>query len=468
MTNPRSTYILSDLIYLAHMPQWNISQPPMGISYIGSYLAHSGYNIMLSDFSIELYSQLSEDMKYIMDSGDYHMNWIAPNLFKNEVFPKIESFIEECFQKIKQSNPRIVGFSVLTTNYLPTIELAKKIKTFNPKIKIILGGPFVTRYEGAPDAVKLKCIDFVVPDEGEETCNELVGVLLKEEINDFKNIKGLMFMEGDKIIDTGTREMIADINSIPYPVYDLFPLDKYKSICIPILGSRGCIFKCSFCSETVLWKRFRYRTAENLIEEFKFHLKNFGTNSFYIVDSLINGNMKELVKFCKIVIKENLDISWGGKASIRTQMSKEILTLMAKAGCTNIQYGIESGSPQVIRDMRKGFTVDIAKRVLRDTYEAGIFTGTFFLVGFPTETEEHYQETKQFLKDIECYIDEVIPGFGMGIQPGSEVYNDQDKFGISWNEKGEWFTKHSTIEQRENRVSDFRKFCNRLNVTIGG
>jgi anaerobic magnesium-protoporphyrin IX monomethyl ester cyclase len=252
------------------------------------------------------------------------------------------------------------------------------------------------------------------------------------------------------------------------PVYDLFPLDKYKSICIPILGSRGCIFKCSFCSETVLWKRFRYRTAENLIEEFKFHLKNFGTNSFYIVDSLINGNMKELVKFCKIVIKENLDISWGGKASIRTQMSKEILTLMAKAGCTNIQYGIESGSPQVIRDMRKGFTVDIAKRVLRDTYEAGIFTGTFFLVGFPTETEEHYQETKQFLKDIECYIDEVIPGFGMGIQPGSEVYNDQDKFGISWNEKGEWFTKHSTIEQRENRVSDFRKFCNRLNVTIGG
>jgi radical SAM superfamily enzyme YgiQ (UPF0313 family) len=449
------------------MPQWNISQPPMGISYIGSYLKHNGHNIMLSDFSIELYSQLQEEMKYIMDSGSYHLNWIDPSKFNSEVLPKINHFIEDCFNKIKDANPRVVGFSVLTTNYLATIEVAQKLKAHDPKIVIILGGPYVTRYEAAPDAVKMNCIDFVVPDEGEETCNELVNAILSEEKTDFKEIKGLMFMDGHETIDTGSRQMIADINSIPYPKYDLFPLEKYKTICIPILGSRGCIFKCSFCSETVLWKRFRFRTAENLIAEFKFQLNNFDTNTFYIVDSLINGNMKELIKFCELVIEEGLSISWGGKASIRTQMTKETILLMAKAGCTNIQYGIESGSPEVIRDMRKGFTVDIAKRVLRDTYEAGIHTGTFFLVGFPTETEKHYNETKQFLKDIECYIDEVIPGFGMGIQPGSEVYNDQDKYGIKWNSNGQWFTDHSTILEREERVNDFRYFCNRLNVSIG-
>lgn len=448
------------------MPQWNISQPPMGISYIGSYLKHYGHQIVLSDFSIELYDQLPEDKKYIMDSGKYHQKWIDPIFFYSEVIPEIETFLENCLKKIIKGKPSIVGFSVLTTNFLSTIEISKRLKKENPNIKIILGGPFVTRYEGAPEAVKYECVDFVIPDEGEETSLELVNFLLGKTGTDIHNIKGIMFKENGQVFDTGSREMIADINSIPYPNYDQFPLEKYKSICIPILGSRGCIFKCSFCSETVLWKRFRYRTAENLIDEFKFHLTHFKTNTFFIVDSLINGNMKELIKFCEMVIEQNLKISWGGKASIRTQMTRDTLRLMARAGCTNIQYGIESGSPKIIRDMRKGFTVEIAKRVLKDTYEAGIFTGTFFLVGFPTEEEVHYQETKQFLKDIESYIDEVIPGYGMGIQPGSEVFNEQKNFGIEWNSNNDWFTPHSSIQDRQRRVKDFRDFCNRLNVVV--
>ncbi len=456
------------LVYLAHMPQWDVCQPPMGISYIGGFLKNKGYNVQLSDFSIELYSQLKEDEKFIMSNGAYHINWIHEEQYRPEVYPKIASFIDECAETILSQNPTIVGFSVLTTNILPTIDLAKNLKARNPYIKIILGGPYVTRYEGAPWAIKQECIDFVVPDEGEEVSAELVNFILEDKVN-YQDIKGLIFRDTDNnVIDTGPREMIEDINQIPYPLYEMFPLHKYSDPSIPILGSRGCIFACSFCSETVFWKRFRYRSADNIVTEFKHHLNHFKTNYFYIVDSLINGDMKELVKMCELIIAEGLDIKWGGKASIRTQMTKEVLELMVKAGCDNLQYGIESGSPKVIREMRKGFTAPIAKRVLRDSCDAGIKVGCFFLVGFPTETNEDYEETKSFIKDIEPYLDHLIPGFGMGILAGSEVHDNPDKFGIKWDENGQWFTEHVNSEIVKVRVDDFRKFCDSLTgVNIG-
>ena len=172
--------------------------------------------------------------------------------------------------------------------------------------------------------------------------------------------------------------------------------------------------------------------------------------------------MKELIKMCNIIINEGIDIKWGGKASIRTQMTREVLELMAKAGCTNVQYGIESGSPKVIREMRKGFTVPIAKRVIKDTHEAGINVGCFFLVGFPTETDNDYRETKHFISDIQPYLNHIIPGFGMGILPGSEVHDNPEKFGIKYDEHGTWYTEHVTPEIVRERVKDFRAFCDHI------
>lgn len=452
-------------VYLVHMPQWNVSQPPMGISYIGAYLRSKGREVLLSDFSIELFDILEEDEKYLMDSGPFHVNWIHEETYRKLIYPKISGFIDACADKILESGAGIVGLTVLSTSLLPTLDLIKILKNKNNEIRIIIGGPYVTRYEGAPFMVKQKDVDFVVPDEGEETADELVSAIISGR-EDFENIKGIMFLKNDQVIDTGNRTLIEDINSIPYPAYESFQLEKYKDMFIPLLGSRGCIFNCTFCSETVLWKRYRYRSAKNIVQEMMYHLKNFETNYFYIVDSLINGNMDELIKMCKIIIFERLNVKWGGKVAVRTQMTRKVLDLMAKAGCTNLQYGIESGSPKVVRDMRKGFTIPLAKRVLKDTHEAGIKVGCFFLIGFPTETEADYQLTKKFLSETQEYIYEVIPGVGMGLQPGSEVHDHPERFNIKFDQNGEWYTSDIDGYILKDRVNDFREFCETLDVRI--
>jgi radical SAM superfamily enzyme YgiQ (UPF0313 family) len=461
MTQPQ------DLIYLAHMPQWNISQPPMGISYIASYLNARGIKTMISDFSIEMYHALPTDKKFIMDSGDFHINWISTESYNREIQSIISPYLLKYALQILKSKAKIIGFSVLSTNILPTLNLIRILKQKRPELTIILGGPLVTRYEGAPWVIEQVGVDFIIPDEGEETCLELIQALQQNKTN-FEDIKGLIYKNNLEVIDTGKRELISNINEIPYPNYQFFPLEKYKDYKIPLLGSRGCIFKCSFCSETILWKRYRFRSAENIIDEMKHHIKNYQNRYFYIVDSLINGNMKELISMCEMIIDQGLEVKWGGKASVRIQMSKEIIELMAKAGCTDLQYGIESGSPKVVRDMRKGFTIPIAKQVLKDTYDAGIQTSCFFLIGFPTESEKNYQETKSFLNEIQHYIHEIIPGYGMGLQPGSEVFEDPKKFGIEFLENGGWYSPEINGDILENRVKDFRNFCKTLDVEIGG
>src|SRR5262249_28003891 len=128
-------------------------------------------------------------------------------------------------------------------------------------------------------------------------------------------------------------------------------------------------------------------------------------------------------------------------------------------------YGLESGSPKVVKDMRKGFDLPLASRVLRDSTEAGIDVGVFMLVGFPTESEEDYELSKKYLKEMETWLHHVTPGYGCGIQPGSELFYHQDKYGVYWKD-GDWYSEHTTPEIRRRRVEEFRQYCATLDVEV--
>lgn len=451
-------------ILLIHMPQWNISQPPMGIAYVGSYLRFAGYQVTCRDLSIEMFDALPEQKKYLMsDSGEQYL-WIEKDKYYAQIHEHVEEFIQLWAKEIIEAKPDAIGFTALISNIFPTEEIIKLIRPALPEVKIIVGGPLVTRYDSGYDDIQNEFIDFVVTDEGEETCLDLLdNIFFRKE--PFNAIEGLLYKESGQTVDTGPRKLIDDISTLPFPAYCDFNTEMYAETAIPILGSRGCIFACTFCSETVFWKRFRYRKAENIADEMEHQLQNFKTNYFYIVDSLINGNMQELERLCDIILERGLDVNWGGKASIRTQMTREILDKMYAAGCKNVEYGIESGSPKVLRDMRKGFTTPIADRVLKDTFEAGIKVGCFFLVGFPTETEEDYKQTKYFIKKHEKHINHITPGWGCGIPPGSDVYENPDKYGVTLDGL-EWYSEHSTREIRDQRVQDFRAFCHSLDMEV--
>ena len=453
-------------ILLLHLPQWDLSQPPMGIAYVGAYLKNAGYQVSYRDFCIEMYHTLPKDKKDLLE-GINVQSWVNEQKYEKHLHDIVSSYFDVWILQVLKSNPDVLGFTTLTSNIFPTLRFIKRIKKLKPSLKIIVGGPFVARYDGGLDVASHKEIDFIITDEGEETALELIDNIFTKE-KDYKDIKGILYLdENNNTIDTGARELIADISSIPFPNYEGLKIELYRDAAIPILGSRGCIFACTFCSETVFWKRFRYRPAENIVAEMEYHLSYVkNTHFFYIVDSLINGNMKELEKMCDLLIEKKIKCYWGGKASIRTQMTREILDKMYRAGCRNLTYGIESGSPKVLRDMRKGFTIPIAERVLKDTKDVGIESGAFFLVGFPTETNDDYELTKDFLLKNQSSLDYVVPGWGCGLLKGSEIAEKTEKFGIVFDETGEWQTKEAPSHERGVRINDFREFCSNLEVKV--
>jgi anaerobic magnesium-protoporphyrin IX monomethyl ester cyclase len=457
-----SKMTIDQKICLAHLPQWSTQQPPMGIAYLASYLKKNGFECTLRDFSIEMFHELGASSKHLMESSDHEL-WLNASKFKKQIWPHLYIFILKWIYQILRSPIEYLGLTVLTTSRFSTLILASSVKNFRPDIKIILGGPYAARYDGGLKLIKYPSIDFIIPDEGEEVIGELIQAL--NSSSDYTQIAGLIYKKGIETIDTGQRPLILNIDQLPFPDFSLFPISFYKSIALPILGSRGCIFSCTFCSETVFWRRYRYRTGQNLFEEFKFHFEKTGQRYYYIVDSLINGNIKELEIFCDFMIEYKEKIEWGGKASIRRQMTPELLVKMKKAGCLHLEYGIESGSPKVLRDMKKGYTVEIGEKVVKDTCNAGIRVGTFWLVGFPTESEEDYELSKKYLFKLKPYLDHATPGYGAGLLKGSDIQLNPEKYGII-QKNGDWYTVHSTPEIRQHRVKDFRNYCEEINVKV--
>lgn len=450
------------LVHLVHLPQWCVEQPPLGIAYLMGYLKAKGIPAKQVDYSVQLFASLPANQKHFLD-GSFCLNWIHEKEYKTVVKPVIDGYIEKWARELAASPAKIIGFTMLTTSKLCTMDVIRRLKELAPEKFVVVGGPHVTRYEGGPEIIANPLVDLVVPGEGEEAFYEVVSAYL--EGRSFETTPGLLIRKDGQLHDTGDRQLIQTISDLPFPEFAGFDLKDYQSLTLPILGSRGCIYKCAFCSETVLWRRFRFRTGENMYLEFKKHREELGVRNYYIVDSLINGNIKELEKLCDLIIENKLDVTWSGKASIRRQMTRPLLDKMKAAGCHGLDYGLESGSVQIVKDMRKGFDMPTARQVIKDTNASGIQVGLFLLVGFPTETEEHFQESLAFLKEMEEHITRLTPGFGMGIQAGSEVQLNQDRFGIFW-QHGDWYSGSTTPTIRADRLRRLKEFVVTLDVKV--
>jgi hypothetical protein len=451
-------------VQLAHLPQWCIEQPPLGIAYLTGFLKDRGYEVRQVDYSVKLYRELPDNLKHLSESS-FHLNWLNENAFYKNVFPIVKPWIENWARELARSKSPVIGFTMLSTSRIATLLTIERIKQLAPDKFIVIGGPHVTRYEGAPEVAKHPCVDLIIPDEGEEVFFDALEAYFAGR--PLEQVPGLLIPDrqgGYK--DTGQRQLISNINELPKPIFNGFDLSHYRSLTLPVLGSRGCIYSCSFCSETIFWRRYRYRTGENLFQEFKFQVESTGVRTFYIVDSLINGNIKELESFCDLVIASGLQIYWSGKASIRRQMTPALLKKMRAAGCTGMDYGLESGSAKVVRDMKKGFDLSTASRVIKDTHAAGIDVGLFLMAGFPTESEEDFNDTLGFVAQHKEHIHHVTPGWGAGLQAGSDIFINREKYGIYMKDDG-WYSEHTTPEIRQDRVERLRIHCSSLELIVG-
>jgi len=221
---------------------------------------------------------------------------------------------------------------------------------------------------------------------------------------DLAGIAGLAWRRGDEIVVNRQRPFIKNLDDLPIPLHDQLPLIKYRMPWIKgpftfIVTSRGCPAGCIYCIKHVSYQfTVRLRSPEKIMEEL-WVLKKLGINNIHMYADLFTVSRDQVVELCKRIIAENLKIRWTCNSRV-DYVDEEMLSLMGKAGCWLISWGIESGNEQVLRHAHKGAYPDKAERALRWAHKAGIKNWGYFIIGLPTETEETIRQTINFAKKL--------------------------------------------------------------------
>ncbi len=302
---------------------------------------------------------------------------------------------------IKETSPDVVGITAQTPYYSKALNISKLIKRLDPKCPVIMGGPHPSIL--TEETLNEPTIDIVVRGEGDITIVELMECLEKGE--SLENVKGISFKKDNKMIHNEQRPFIDDLNSLLFPAWHLFDVDRYLARMdgrkvAPVLSSRGCPFKCIFCYRgPAAGKTFRARSPENIIKEIESLKNNYGAGNILFVDDIFTVNQKRAESICDLLIGKKLDITWRCQTRVDC-LNPELLKKMKAANCIDISMGVESGNGQILTATKKGTTKGKIREAFRMIKEAGISTSASFIIGLPGDTRETVQETIDFAKEL--------------------------------------------------------------------
>ena len=244
--------------------------------------------------------------------------------------------------------------------------------------------------------------DVTIIGEGEETIVELLEAINTKR--SLAHVRGIAFRDADKLGVNERRALIRDIDSLPFPAYEMFPVDYYRLLrmphatnsdfVMPLLSGRGCTFECSFCYR--LDAGFRPRRNESIIEEIQLLKKDYGITYIAFSDELLMSSISRTISLCEDFIKTNLNIKWDCNGRLN-YAKPDVLKLMKEAGCVFINYGIEAMDNQVLKNMKKGLTTDQVIKGIEATLAAGISPGFNIIFGNIGDTKETLNKGVEFL-----------------------------------------------------------------------
>lgn len=453
-------------ILLVQCPPWGTRTPPLGIAYLSSYLRKHGYKVFVYDLNATLYNDVAKNTKHLWRLKNYNF-WLDDGLFKKTWDCLRQSTASHISKILEKVDTKYIGLSVNDSSICFTIELLKIIKGIKREVKIIIGGcscnnAYIRRL--FPEGL----VDVFVIGEGEETLVEVIEALCGRM--DTKSVTGAIF-NNDSGYDYKPRLPIMKLDGIPWPTFVEFDLAQYAHRIVPLLTSRGCIGKCSFCSDCVFLRPYRFRSAYNIFMEIKYHVENNHTRVFELVDLLCNGNIRELNQLCDLIVGSRLKILWSAQAIPCKEMTYELLCKLKKSGCRYLVYGIESFSNNVLRGMRKTFTKEAAEKVLKDTARAGIDTHVNIIVGFPGETQRDFEETCEAIKKNRKYITWVSWISTCLIRYGSDLDTNPHNYEVIWHRDlktriNEWTSVDgkNTYEARKRKAEKILELAEELGL----
>jgi radical SAM superfamily enzyme YgiQ (UPF0313 family) len=345
-----------------------------------------------------------------------------------------DSSKEDILRHILQHSPDIVGISAVTPAITRAQELAASIKQAFPHILVVLGGPHITTVP-KETMERTPAVDIGVIGEGERTIQEIVSAF-DGTVESLKGVPGtIVRLPSDKpLVINPPRELIEDIDELGLPAYDLVAAQDaimpalFKTRRLPAIHaitSRGCTHTCTFCNTNLFNKRVRFHSPEYVISLIE-HLVSLGYREIAFEDDNFTAHKSRLTKVCNYIIDNRIDISWSVNARIDT-VDEKMLSLMKKAGCWYISYGIESGSQETLDRINKKITLAEIRRKVTMTRRVGIAAKGFFIIGFPWETEQTIQETVDFALSLNLSDLNIFP---LTPFPGTAVYEQAKLQGV--------------------------------------
>ncbi len=353
--------------------------------------------------------------------------------------------LKEIYHIIHEFEPDIVGISALTLEAPAMYQIAHFVKTVID-VPIIVGGPHATSVP--EEVIKNQDVDIVVIGEGEITFKALLDFY--EYGGKLSTIKGIAYKFGNNTIINQPRNYIVNLDELPFPSWDLVELKKYATTgsmstvglrpYMVLLTSRGCPFHCTYC-HNIMGKKFRARSVDSVLEEMRILIREYHIKDFEIIDDISNFDRKRFKKIMMGIIDNGWKVTVSFPNGIRTDMlDEETIHLMKKAGTAEIAIAVETVSLRLQRMVKKNLNLDKVKRMIDICVNEGMFLRGFFMLGFPTETEEEIKATIDFA--CKSKIHEVL-FFLVNPFGGTELSKQVENMGKMPNVKPEDFDYHA-------------------------
>jgi tetratricopeptide (TPR) repeat protein len=424
-------------------PAWAPYVPSYAMALLKTSARAAGHRLLGFDLNIDLHNATDASERSLWQ--DDHAPFWRDDAQLVPFMEKHRSFLSDYADRVAATGVKLCAFSVNSASSSFARKFAAILHERAPEIFILFGGPDCFRSETGLRMLEHPAVSAICVGEGDRALPEFLTQFETDPARPAR-VRGFVVKDAaGGLIDCGDPELILDLDSVAAADYSDMDLTRYTGkarVCT--MTSRGCILRCAYCSEGENFLRYRYRSAERLVDEIDAHvhlLARIFPDTVPMVtfaDSLFNGRPEVLERFCDLVVARGLHFYWGGMALLRKEMTPELLAKMYAAGCREIMWGLESGSEAVLKLMRKKlFTPTLASEIIRNTHRAGIQQYTNIIVGFPGETEEMFHDSAAFLLKHRRYFMRVgLPL--MTIRPNSHVFRHFRDFGVAAPESERW------------------------------